>query len=176
MTEPDQPHVPTDYYSKQAISFLPRVLTTVIVILATVSGIMYLAVGREAAMGVLIVLGFFVVTGLVLSKITVEVSSGIMTLKFGPFRDILDVDDIKTIRIVEVNPMSIYHGYGKRVGKDGSTGYIAAGDKGVRIEMNGGKVFVITLDDPHELLAVVKKNQDNISYYSTRITELNRCL
>ena len=113
MTETVQPIIPTDYYSEQAISFLPRVLTTVIVMLTIVSVIMYLALGREGAMVVLIVFVIFIIVGLLLPKITVKISSGIMTLKFGPFRDMLAIDEIKAIRTLEVNPMSIYHGYGK---------------------------------------------------------------
>ena len=155
--------ISTEYYSKQAISFLPRVLTTIIAVLTAISIVIYLAVGKEAAMGLLIVFGVFIIVGLLLSKITVKISSGIMALKFGPFRDILAIAEIRTIEIVEIDPLSIYHGYGRRVAEDGSIGYIAAGKKGVRIEMKEDKVFIITLEDPNELLAVIKNIQDHFS-------------
>ncbi len=166
MTEPTDHTNNTQpkYHCEQAITFLPKVLTTLLAILTIVSLVMYIAIGIEAAMVLVIVLGFSVVIGLLLSKIKIKVGSGVLTIRFGPLKTVLRISEIKSIESVTINPLSVYRGYGKRFGKDGSIGYIASGKKGIRVKMNGGKVFVITCDNPHDLLVVVKKYQDNFSH------------
>jgi hypothetical protein len=48
------------------------------------------------------------------------------------------------------------NGLGIRVGADGSIGYIAAGKVGVRIELDQGKDFVVTVSDLQGLVDYVE--------------------
>jgi len=50
-------------------------------------------------------------------------------------------------------------GWGIRVGSDGTIGYIAAGNVGVRIQLKDGKQYVVTLNDPQSLVEYVEAAQ-----------------
>jgi hypothetical protein len=147
--------VPTEYYKEQPMTVILKIIIPLVVIYSVASVWMYFTVGMSEAIYFFAALAFFAIMGLVFSKITIHLSLRILTIRLGPFKDILNIDEIISIRSVAVKPMGSYFGYGKRIGTDGSIGYISGGNIGVRILMKNGKTYVITLNNPQEIVNVI---------------------
>ncbi|MCI0497183.1 MAG: hypothetical protein L0Z54_02685 [Thermoplasmata archaeon] len=79
-----------------------------------------------------------------------------MAFGFGPFRRRLPLTEIVAIQEVAVRPLSDHLGYGYRFGRDGSRGYIAAGNVGVRVDTRDGRSYVITVRDPRALVSCAR--------------------
>lgn len=77
-------------------------------------------------------------------------------VSLGPFKDIIKMKDVETIRPVSVRPIRDFMGIGKRLGPDGAIGYIAYKKTGVRIETTDNKIIVVTMDNPQEFADFVR--------------------
>lgn len=106
---------------------------------------------------ILIIVGTLVILILfMLDTISLLANKDQILVRLGPFKDIILMKDVDTIRPVSVRPFRDFMGIGKRVGPDGAIGYIAYKKTGVRIETKDNKIFVITLDNPQEFTEFVR--------------------
>lgn len=103
------------------------------------------------ASGTLIILVLFI-----LDTISLLADKDQILVRLGPFKDIIPMKDVETIRPVSVRPFRDFMGIGKRLGPDGAIGYISYKKTGVRIETKDDKIFVITLDNPQEFTEFVR--------------------
>ena len=103
------------------------------------------------AVGTLVILILFM-----LDTISLLANKDQILVRLGPFKDIILMKDVDTIRPVSVRPFRDFMGIGKRIGSDGAIGYIAYKKTGVRIETKDNKIFVITLDNPQEFTEFVR--------------------
>jgi hypothetical protein len=97
-------------------------------------------------LGILILFGSMVVTA----------DAERIIFNLGPIRTILNIEEVDTIRPVSVRPLRDYLGWGKRLGTDGSIGYIADLKTGVRIELKDGKAYVTTIKNVQQLTNLVR--------------------
>lgn len=147
--------VPTDFYYEQLMTGILKIIIPMVVIYSIVSVLIFFSEGISEAIYFFAALAFFTIIGLVFSKITIHISGGNIKIRLGLFKDVLKIGDVLSIRPTEVKSMGSYFGYGKRVGTDGSIGYIAGPKVGVRMEMKNGKTYVISVDDPQELVNAI---------------------
>lgn len=110
----------------------------------------------DDASWLLIGLAILVVVLLIFSHLEISCSPKALSFHYGPFGKTFPLERIERIRAVSVNPLKEYMGWGIRVGADGSIGYIAAGKVGVRIELDEGKDYVVTVSDPQSLVDYVE--------------------
>jgi hypothetical protein len=75
---------------------------------------------------------------------------------YGPVGKDVPLGEIVSARAVSVHPLRDYMGYGIRLGPDGSVGYIASGNVGVRISLEDGKEYVVTMRDPQGLVDYIR--------------------
>jgi len=145
-----------EYYNEQLMTVVLKIVIPMIIIYSIASVWMFLTEGISIAIYFFATLAFFVFIALMFSKVTIQLSSGILKIKLGPFNDELKIDEIVSIRSVKVKSMGTYFGYGKRVGVDGSIGYIAGSKTGVRILMKNGKTYVISHNNPQDMVDVLR--------------------
>jgi hypothetical protein len=79
-----------------------------------------------------------------------------LSFHYGPVGKEVPLEDIVSVRAISVHPLRDYMGYGIRPGPDGSVGYIASGNVGVRISLEDGKEYVVTMRDPQGLVDYVR--------------------
>ena len=104
---------------------------------------------------------FFILVIVVFDPMVVAADSEKIILKLGPIKNTILIKDIATIRSVEVRPLRDYMGVGKRLGSDGSIGYIAYLKTGVKMELKDKKVYVATLKNPQDLVDFVRYFRKN---------------
>ena len=92
----------------------------------------------------------------ILDTISVVADKNQILLSLGPFKNIIEMENIDTIRPISVRPFRDFMGIGKRLGPDGAIGYIAYKKTGVRIETTDNKIFVVTMDNPQEFTDFVR--------------------
>jgi hypothetical protein len=80
----------------------------------------------------------------------------VLSFHFGPFGKDVPVGEISSIRPTAIHPLKDFMGWGVRVGTGGEIGYIVSGDVGVRISIEGGKTYVVTVNDPQALVDCVR--------------------
>ncbi|MHC4307970.1 MAG: hypothetical protein ACYSR7_05030 [Planctomycetota bacterium] len=93
---------------------------------------------------------------LILGKINLIADKHQIRVGLGPLKDVINMEDVVTIRPISVRPFRDFMGLGKRVGPDGSIGYIVNKKTGVRIETTDNRIIVITLDNPQEFTDFVR--------------------
>lgn len=147
---------PTDYYNEQLMTGILKIIIPMVIIYSVASVMILFSKGMSEAIYFFLALAFFAIIGLVFSKITIQISDDIIKIRLGLFKDVLKIGDVLSIRSTTIKSMGSYFGYGKRVGTDGSIGYIAGPKVGVRMEMKNGKTYVISVDDPQELVNVIR--------------------
>ena len=104
---------------------------------------------------------FFLLVIILFDPLVITADSERVLLKLGPIKNAILIGEIATIRSVIVRPLRDYMGVGKRLGPDGSIGYIANIKTGVRIELNDGKTYVVSAKNPQEFV-------DYIRYFKKR--------
>lgn len=67
----------------------------------------------------------------------------------------IPLDDIRSVRVVDVNPARDFGGWGWRWGGRGRTGVILRAGKGVEVTRSNDKRFVVTVDDAETCAAVL---------------------
>lgn len=107
-----------------------------------------------AIIGMVVVL--LAVLAVIFTHLVVEADRESLSFHYGPVGKDVPLDDVQSIRAVAVHPMKEFMGYGIRVGPDGTVGYIAKGNIGVRVAVKDGKEYVITVNDPQGLVEYVR--------------------
>ncbi len=99
--------------------------------------------------------GTLVALALETSYLSIKVSPDGFYYKFFPFHFSyrkLKPEDVIEYRIVKINPMKDYGGWGiKYRFRSGGKGYICEGENGVEFRMKNGKTIAFTVLDPYRL-------------------------
>ena len=90
------------------------------------------------------------------SQLTIKVTSEYLQIGFGIFKKKIPFSKINDFKIEEYQK-SRYLGYGIRIGRDKSIGYVARGGRGIRVMLKPRDYF-FTTDSPEQLLAMLKQN------------------
>jgi hypothetical protein len=145
----------SSYYEEVKLKVLYYIIIPLSIGYTFVIPYLYVTEGANSAfLGVLVVL-FFMSILLLFDRVTISLEGNKITLKLGPLKDIFHVEDIERIEIIKVRPLRDFLGFGKRLGPDGSIGYIAGGSKGVKFLLIQSKIFVVSTPDPKELVDVI---------------------
>ncbi len=92
--------------------------------------------------------------------VEVESKDGSIKLQHGFYRDEIKVEAIARLELVEIHPFRDYGGHGRRVGYDGSIGYISW-NRGVRVDTSDRKSYVISLSRPEEFKAMFRARRSS---------------
>ena len=79
-----------------------------------------------------------------------------LLIKFGPFKEKLELNKVISTRPVAIKPLKTYLGYGKRIGTDGSIGYITGASTGVKLDMREKRKYVISTNDPKTFVNYIR--------------------
>lgn len=118
---------------------------------------------ESASYGLVIVLLILIIVGYFFRALDVRCDNKNLSFYFGPFGKDVPLHQIENIEVTDVRPLKDFMGWGHRIGPDGSIGYIAAGGKGVKIDLKDGKAYVITIKHPEKLRNHVEKMKEK--YY-----------
>lgn len=102
---------------------------------------------------------FLLIIFLVFGHIRIHYDGQTLRVRFGPLKDKFAISDITRIENIQVRAIKDYLGYGKRLGPDGSIGYIVRGGKAIRLVMNNSKIYVISSNDPDKLISMLKSGK-----------------
>lgn len=89
------------------------------------------------------------------SQLTIKVTSEYLQIGFGIFKKKILFTAINDFMIEDYEKLR-YLGYGIRIGRDKSIGYVARGGRGIRVIMKPRDCF-FTTDSPEQLLAILKQ-------------------
>jgi hypothetical protein len=98
----------------------------------------------------------FVVILIMFGHLEVTATKDHLHFHYGPAGKKIPMSEIKSIRSVPVHAMRDFMGWGIRGSPDGTVGYIARGNVGIRVILKSGKRYVITVRDPEALVAYVR--------------------
>ncbi|MFW6195965.1 MAG: hypothetical protein ACOC5D_01390 [Thermoplasmatota archaeon] len=141
------------------IFVLALVIATLIIGMTTY----FMPDSRSISYGLVAVLVILLVVGYFFRGLKVKCDNKNLSFNFGPIGKDVPLNKIKNIDVTNVRPLKDFMGWGHRIGPDGSIGYIAAGDKGVKIDLKNGKTYVITVNHPKRLINHVNKMKER--YY-----------
>ncbi|MHA2090248.1 MAG: hypothetical protein ACW98K_05265 [Candidatus Kariarchaeaceae archaeon] len=145
----------SSYYKEVKLKVLYYIIIPMSVGYTFVIPLLYATEGPNSAfLGVLVVL-FFMSILLLFDRVTILLEGNMITLKLGSLKDSFQVEDIERIEIIKVRPLRDFLGFGKRLGPDGSIGYIAGGSKGVKFLLKQSKIFVVSTPNPQELADLI---------------------
>ena len=155
IVEPQQP---------ESTVFLEEIRVTIIYWFTMPGFLVFLAfvpifVFQEEYTQAIIFLGsalFFLMIALLFDTLIIVADPTKLKVSTGPLSTVFDLQNIDSIRPTFIRPWRDYMGFGKRVGPDGSLGYIAPMNTAVRIELVEGKTHVITLRKTQELTNFVR--------------------
>jgi hypothetical protein len=68
------------------------------------------------------------------SKLTIKITSEYLQIGFGVFKRKILIKDINNVKVEDYNK-SIYLGYGIRLGRDKSIGFIARAGRGIKLKV-----------------------------------------
>jgi hypothetical protein len=102
------------------------------------------------------VIGLLAIIMVIFNNLVIEADPQMLSFNFGPIGRKIPLQEVDSIRAVAVHAMKEFMGWGIRVGPDGTIGYIASGNVGVRIAVSDGKEYVITVHDPQGLVEYVR--------------------
>ncbi|UCC92477.1 MAG: hypothetical protein JSW25_07345 [Thermoplasmata archaeon] len=102
------------------------------------------------------VVALLVILALIFNSLVVEVDRQTLSFHFGPIGRDIPLGEIDSIRAVAVHATKEFMGWGIRVGPDGTIGYIASGNVGVRLAISDGKEYVLTVNDPQGMVEYVR--------------------
>lgn len=118
---------------------------------------------------VVLLLVFGPLVGFYYARLEVSVDEGGLGLRLWPLqlrRRRVSCADIEAVRTVDISPMGDFGGVGVRynlsfyrwgVRIEEPVGYVASGDRGVRIERAEGRDLVVTSTDPRALAAALDR-------------------
>ena len=102
---------------------------------------------------------FFVVILFLFDRLQIQLDGQNLSVHLGPLKDKFAVSEITKVESIPIRPLKEYLGYGKRLGPDGSIGYIVKGGKAIRLVMNDSKIYVISSNDPDKLVSILKSGK-----------------
>lgn len=106
---------------------------------------------------------FFFLVAFIFNRLEVIADDQLIKVSLGPLKTKIPLTDVLTVRATVVSWFKDYMGFGKRVGPDGSIGYIVPIKTGVRIERKDGKAIVITIRRTQEFVNFVRYHKKNIT-------------
>lgn len=108
-----------------------------------------------------IVVFFFVSIAVLFDRLVIMADKEQVVVAMGPLRAVLSYDQIRTIRPIAIKPWKEYMGFGKRLGPDGSIGYIIPIKTGVRMEIANKSPLVVTMRKTQEFTNFVRYHRNN---------------
>jgi len=134
-------------------------ISAIIILIILISQFTSKAIPVGVVLRVLLVIIFLFNLVVLISfrRLTITVIGDILSFGFGRFRAEVNLKDIIAVEI-EDYVFSKYYGYGIRMGRDGTLGYVPKGGQGLRIAIRGNKraYFFIT-DHAPELKNILEK-------------------
>ncbi len=110
-----------------------------------------------------VVLVILLCIGYLFRALDVRCDNKNLSFYFGPFGKDVPLHQIENIEVTNIRPLKDFMGWGHRIGPDGSIGYIAAGTKGVKLDLKNGKAYVLTVKHPKRLTKHVRNMKER--YY-----------
>jgi MFS family permease len=104
-----------------------------------------------------IVIAFLLILVLFFYSLEIHCDGRTLSFHYGPIGKDIPVEEVESIRPTAVHALKDFMGYGIRMGPDGSVGYIAKGNVGVKVTVKNGKEYVITMTDPQGLVDCVRR-------------------
>jgi len=99
---------------------------------------------------------FFLLVIILFGRLSIVANSENVKIALGPLKTDISIQEIKSIIPTTIRPIRDYMGIGKRLGPDGAIGYIVFLKTGIRIELEDGKVYVVTMRKAQELTDFVR--------------------
>ena len=115
--------------------------SAVLVTLATA-----LVLRTYALLVVPVALGALVAATLVL-RVTVDGRGLVARSPLGWPSTRVPLDEVVAARVVDIDPLTQFGGWGYRVGSGGRVGFVLRKGEGIEVERSGGRVTVVTVDD-----------------------------
>ncbi|MCY3414550.1 MAG: hypothetical protein INQ03_23075 [Candidatus Heimdallarchaeota archaeon] len=100
---------------------------------------------------------FFWIILLTFNTMKIYTEGNELVVKMGPKADRFKADEMQLIYPTKIKAIREFLGYGKRIGTDGTIGYITGMKTGIKVEMTSGKNYVISTTNQTKLLEVLKK-------------------
>lgn len=156
----------SNFYEEVKIPHVRIIIWFVLFFVGIVTFVLILFLGFMVSLVHAIVVSFvnalitaLLIIGLIVfGKITIILNPEQMIVSFGPFKDKIIYNDIKSIQSTAIRPLKDFMGLGRRVGSDGSLGYIA-GKVGIRIELINKNIFVISTKEPQYIINFISKHK-----------------
>ncbi|MFP4051463.1 MAG: hypothetical protein ACLFVB_06960 [Thermoplasmata archaeon] len=148
-----------EIYHEKVIS---KIFVLALVIATLIIGITtyFIPDSQSISYGLVAVLVILLVVGYFFRVLKVKCDNKYLSFHFGPIGKDVPLNKIKNIDVTNVRPLKDFMGWGHRIGPEGSIGYIAAGNKGVKIDLENGKTYVITVKNPKRLINHVNKMKE----------------
>ena len=137
----------------------PIIILTILLVLVFYTVVNMVWESEEQVMG-MVVMVILAVVLVIFGQLKVECDAELLSFHFGPLGKKAPLSELLSIRACSVHPLKEFKGWGFRFGFDGSIGYIAAGKVGVRIHLENGKQYVVTVADPQGLVDYVRAAQE----------------
>jgi len=88
------------------------------------------------------------------SSLQIDLTDQQLRFGFGPMRATINKGEVKEVSIQKFE-FTNYMGYGIRLGRDKTWGYVAGGSRGIKI-VTTGKNYFFTTDNPEQLASLIK--------------------
>ena len=146
----------TLYFEQQKTYFL---VVLVFILAAAVLLALVLWPGRPYSQLSKFLLLFITVLDLLLfwsfSQLTIKITDEFLQLSFGLFKKTLNFSAIKDVAVADYDKFN-YFGYGIRLGKDKSIGYVARAGRGVKLSLES-KVYFFSSANPEQIQAILRQ-------------------
>ena len=144
------------YHEKIPLKILLYIMLPIIVI---ISSILVLFWDLFSGIISLFTIAILLIVTFMFGALKIECDTEILWVHWGPLGKKIPLKDIVTISSTSIHAFRDYLGWGLRVGRDGTIGYISTGDVGVRVSLTNGKEYVMTSSDPQKLVEYVRKHR-----------------
>jgi len=149
------------YFEEVKLRFLYYMTLPFIVIYIVLAVVMIFQGSTSEALIFAVVSAFFLTIFVLFEHMTIIGYKDELVIKFGPFEERIMINQIISARPTAIKPLRTYLGYGKRIGTDGTIGYIAGAKTGVRLELQETKSYVLTSLQPKKLVAFVRSRKNS---------------
>ena len=106
------------------------------------------------------------------SQLTIKISKEYLQISFGVFKKKISFSEINDVLVQDFD-FKNYFGYGIRLGKDKSIGYVARGGRGIKLKLSakgrsaspklelgtraGGKDYFFTSENPEQIQNIIRQ-------------------
>lgn len=146
------------WFGSVAIGRTGVVILVVSILLLISATILVFAVDAGAVSWIMVVVTVLVI-GLIATTLVFRVrvnSTGLLVRSvFGWPRWSIHASDIVDVRVVQVNPVAEFGGWGMRIGADGRMGVVLRTGEALQVTRTNGRAFVVTIDDAATAAAVL---------------------